>query len=237
MASSVDLLRDRDLRQRELVPPGQLTDCHALIIGVGAVGRQAALQLAAVGVPRLTLVDHDTVAVENLATQGYWATDLGNAKVHTTKALCALINPDTELTAYPERFRRSLLRRIGSTDRLVVFACVDWITARRSIWEAVQQDAALYLDGRMSAEVLRILAIDRPALNTSYASTLFDSDQAFVGSCTAKSTIYTASIAAGLLIGQFAKWLRRLPVDPDLCLNLLSMELVVLPDMASRNSS
>ena len=45
------------------------------------------------------------------------------------------------------------------------------------------------------------------------------------GSCTAKSTIYTASIAAGLMLTQFTRWLRRLPVDSDLTLNLLSMEL------------
>ena len=40
-------LSDRDLRQRELVPPDKLASCHVLVIGVGAVGRQAALQLAA----------------------------------------------------------------------------------------------------------------------------------------------------------------------------------------------
>jgi len=55
---------------------------------------------------------------------------------------------------------------------------------------------------------------------------LFGAEQAYAGSCTAKSTLYTASIAAGLMVGQFAKWLRNLPVDRDLTLNLLSAELV-----------
>jgi sulfur carrier protein ThiS adenylyltransferase len=41
------------------------------VIGVGAIGRQVALQLAALGVPDLSLYDPDTVAVENLAPQGY----------------------------------------------------------------------------------------------------------------------------------------------------------------------
>ena len=50
---------------------------------------------------------------------------------------------------------------------------------------------------------------------------------AHVGPCTARSTIYTASIAAGLMVHQFAKWLRGLPVDPDLSLNLLAAELTV----------
>jgi sulfur carrier protein ThiS adenylyltransferase len=40
-----------------------------------------------------------------------------------------------------------------------------------------------------------------------------------------KSTLYTASICAGLMVGQFARWLRGLPVDRDLAINLLLAEL------------
>jgi len=57
-------------------------------------------------------------------------------------------------------------------------------------------------------------------------STLFAQAEAFHGSCTGKSTIYIANIAAGLMVGQFARWLRGLSVDADLMLNLLSRELV-----------
>jgi sulfur carrier protein ThiS adenylyltransferase len=45
--------------------------------------------------------------------------------------------------------------------------------------------------------------------------------------CTARSTIYTASIAAGLMVSQFTRWLRGLPVERDLLLNLLAAELTV----------
>ena len=65
---------DRDIRQREIVPPEKLAGCHVVVVGVGAIGRQVALQLAAVGVPSLELFDHDTVEVENLAAAGVLAT-------------------------------------------------------------------------------------------------------------------------------------------------------------------
>src|SRR6266480_888386 len=84
---------DRDIRQRDLVPPDQLAACHALVIGVGAISRQVALQLAAVGMPHMTLFDDDTVGVENLASQGYWAEDVGLAKVTATAALCRRLYP------------------------------------------------------------------------------------------------------------------------------------------------
>jgi sulfur carrier protein ThiS adenylyltransferase len=220
---------DRDLRQRGLVPPGPLADCHAAVIGVGAIGRQVALQLAAVGVPRLTLYDDDRVAVENLAVQGYWPRDLGVAKVVATEALCRQINPEVRVAAVAKRFKRTTATHLLGPGRLVAFACVDRIAVRRLLWESLRSRAALFVDGRMSAEVVRVLAVDSPAIDDYYATTLFEAGQAYAGPCTARSTIYAASIAAGLMVGQMAKWLRRLPVEADMTLNLLAMELVAAP--------
>ena len=54
-----------------------------------------------------------------------------------------------------------------------------------------------------------------------------DDPAAYQGSCTAKTTIYCANVAAGLMLAQFTKWLRGLPIEPDIALNLLSAELTV----------
>jgi hypothetical protein len=218
---------ERDVRQRDLVPPERLAACQGVVVGVGAVGRQVALQLAAVGMPHLTLIDPDLVAVENLAPQGYWPRNLGTAKVLATQALCQKINPQLEVSLLQGRFQRSCVKSLRAKDQLVVFCCVDSIVTRRLIWESLRCQAALLVDGRMSAEVIRVLAVASPAADDYYATTLFAAEEAYAGSCTARSTIYTASIAAGLMVGQMARWLRRLPVDPDLTLNLLASELTV----------
>ncbi|MGB7160276.1 MAG: ThiF family adenylyltransferase [Tepidisphaeraceae bacterium] len=224
-------LRDRDLRQRELVPPQRLAECRALVIGVGAIGRQVAVQLAAVGMGQIDLADFDQVAVENLAAQGYWPKDLGRAKVHATADLCRMINPDAHVHAHADVFRRSSVKALAlfhdRQHQLAVFCCVDSITARRLLWEAVRERAGVFLDGRMSAEVIRVLAVGEPAHDGYYESTLFEQGRAYAGACTARSTIYAASIAAGLMVGQFTKWLRRLPIERDVGLNLLSAELSV----------
>ncbi len=52
-------------------------------------------------------------------------------------------------------------------------------------------------------------------------------EEAFVGPCTAKTTIYCANIAAGLMIGQFTKYPRQLPLEADIQMNLLASELSV----------
>ncbi len=44
-------LVDRFIRQAELVPQDRLSVLNTTVIGVGAIGRQVALQLAALGGP------------------------------------------------------------------------------------------------------------------------------------------------------------------------------------------
>jgi sulfur carrier protein ThiS adenylyltransferase len=215
------ILANRDIRQRDIVPPDRLATCHATVIGVGAIGRQVALQLAAMGVPRIQLIDFDLVEEVNLACQGYAEDDLGKPKVEATAEMCRRLNSQIDIQVIPERFRRS--QEIGGT----AFLCVDRIETRRTIWDAVRDRTSLFIDGRMAAEVLRVLTVHDQASAQYYPTTLFSAEQAYVGACTARSTIYTANIVAGLMLSQLARWLRRLPVEPDLTINLLTDELSV----------
>src|SRR6476620_8607994 len=91
---------NRDVRQREIVPPAALAACHALVVGVGAIGRQVALQLAAIGTAAVDLVDDDVVGEENLAPQGYWPRDLGRPKVDATAAAYRLVLPHATITTH-----------------------------------------------------------------------------------------------------------------------------------------
>jgi len=77
----------------------------------------------------------------------------------------------------------------------------------------------------MRGEVLRVLtAVDLPT-RAHYDGTLFPQVEAQSGTCTSRSTIYSASIAGGLMLHQFTRWLRNFPIDRDLTLNLLASEM------------
>ena len=210
---------ERYSRQRDIVPAERLAACKATVIGVGAIGRQVAIQLTAMGISWLQLVDFDTVEESNIASQGYYEADLGRDKVEATADICRQINPSLKLLPIADRFRRNM----DTGD--VVFSCVDSIDIRRLIWEAVRDRTNFVCDGRMSAEVLRVLTASDPPSREYYPDTLFTATEAYQGSCTAKTTIYCANVAAGLMVAQFAKWLRGLPVEPDISLNILSAEL------------
>jgi len=204
------------------VPAERIAGCTATVIGVGAIGRQVALQLTAMGIPHLQLIDFDLVETSHLASQGYLEQDLGRLKVEATASLCGQSNSRIETIPMAERFRRRM--EIGNA----IFCCVDKIDVRRLIWEAVKNTASFYVDGRMSAEVLRVLtARDSPSRH-HYPTTLFRTEEAFIGPCTAKTTIYCANIAAGLMVAEFTKYLRQLPMESDIQLNLLASELSVV---------
>ena len=61
---------DRFLRQADLIPRARLEPITVTVVGVGAIGRSAALQLAALGVRQLTLVDFDTVDLSTATVSG-----------------------------------------------------------------------------------------------------------------------------------------------------------------------
>ena len=214
---------DRDLRQRDLVPPQGLARTRVTIIGVGAIGRQVALQLAAMGAPQLQLIDPQSVEPVNLAAQGYMHEDLDQPKVEATARMCSRLQPDIAIELVIGRFRRSF--DVGN----VIFCCVDSIATRELIWNAVGVQAPLFVDGRMSAEMIRVLAVNDQTTRNHYPSTLFAPSEAHTGSCTGRSTLYTANVAAGLMLAQFTRHLRNLPIDADVQLNLLSMELDITP--------
>jgi sulfur carrier protein ThiS adenylyltransferase len=214
-------MEDRDIRQRELVPPDKLADIRATVVGVGAIGRQVSLQLAAVGVPKIQLVDFDTVAVENLAAQGFNEADMGRPKVGAVADTCRAINPSIDITAANHKFRS--IQFTGG----VLFCCVDGIDTKKSIFYGVHNRTDLFVDGRMSAEYLRVLTVYNEASKEYYPTTLFSAAEAYQGSCTAKTTIYCANIAAGMMVAQFAKWLRGCDIDKDVDINLLTNEMGV----------
>ena len=210
---------ERYTRQADIVPAGRMANLTVSVVGVGAIGRQVALQLAAMGVSKLQLIDFDRVEIENLCCQGYLEHDLEMLKVDATSRMCRLINSQVTIEQVGERFQRSA--PVGD----IVFCCVDSIETRKFIWQAAKDRVSVFVDTRMSASVARVIAVVDSAGREHYPSTLFSAGAAYQGACTAKSTIYTANIAAGLAIAQFTKWLCGLMVDPDICLNILASEM------------
>lgn len=213
-------------RQEGLAPRQELATARCVVIGAGAVGRQVCLQLASMGVGALAVYDFDAVAEENLCPQAYRPGQLGLNKAEATLADCLALNPGlaTELNA--RRFAKSDFRRFQAA---FVFACVDNMEGRRLLYEtAVKGGARWFGDARAAGEVVRVIGVPRPGTTDEYEKTLFRQEDAFVGSCTSKMTVFGASLAGSLLVAKFAQHLRGARQGfSDQLLNVLDDDLTV----------
>lgn len=96
----------RHIMLREIGGPGQgrLRAASALLVGMGGLGAPAALYLAAAGIGRLTLLDHDAVALSNLQRQVIFRTgDVGRPKVDAAADALSELNPDLALEVRLQR--------------------------------------------------------------------------------------------------------------------------------------
>ncbi len=203
------------------MPQGRLAELEASIIGVGAIGRQVALQLASFGVPKLRLVDFAKVEPIHVTSQGYFHDDIGRDKVDATASAIWQIDPMVHVETTADRYHPRL--EVGD----VVFCCVDSLETRAAVWRTAGYRASFWCDGRMQGETIRILTACEPLGREYYPTTLLAPPEAPAGSHNSTGNIFTAGIAAGLMAHQFTHWLRGLAIDFDLSLDVLASELHV----------
>lgn len=102
---------ERERYARHLVLPdvglagqAKLKRSSVLIVGAGGLGSPVALYLAAAGVGRLGLVDHDAVDVGNLQRQVlYSVEDVGTSKVEAARRRLAALNPNVRVEVHQKR--------------------------------------------------------------------------------------------------------------------------------------
>ncbi|KAK9269565.1 hypothetical protein L1049_001341 [Liquidambar formosana] len=128
-----------------------------LVIGAGGLGSPALLYLAACGVGRIGIVDHDVVELNNLHrqiihTEAY----IGQSKVESAAAACRSINSTIEIVEHKEAFRTSNALEILSKYDIVIDA-TDNVPSRYMINDCcivlgkpLVSGAALGLEGQLT---------------------------------------------------------------------------------------
>ena len=178
--------------RRTSFPASGSRQIKATVIGVGAIGRQVALQLAAIGVPRLQLVDFDLVDLTNVTTQGYQAADIGQPKVVATAAAIRAFDPAIAVEDGPGPLPAEAADRPGG----LLLRGFD----RRPRGHLALGRVHGAASGPTAGCSARSSACWRPSEKAGrdyYPTTLFAQSEAQPGRCTARSTIYAARIAAG----------------------------------------
>jgi hypothetical protein len=130
-----------------------------------------------------------------------------------------------------ERARSRVTEKSSVGDQIVISA-VDSITARKQIWEALishSQHPRWYLDARMALETFVLYTVDMHEPQW-YHKLISNENEADIPDlpCTSKATIYTASVAAGM-IGSTVRKIITMDTNPHiLSLDMFNNTLVVV---------
>ena len=146
------LLEDIDVKGQE-----KLLQARALIVGAGGLGSAAAPYLAAAGVGKITLVDHDVVEITNLQRQiMHTEKMIGKSKVNSGQHFLGQLNSSIEVDVIQEKVASNLLAKLlPAVD--IVLDCTDNFKTRQLInLECVRNQvplvsgSALRFDGQVS---------------------------------------------------------------------------------------
>jgi hypothetical protein len=197
-------------RQRAWYDPDARPNDAVTIVGCGGIGSFTTVALAKLGIPKLHLIDFDTVEEHNLPNQFFSDAQLEMPKPSALAEMVFAVNPDTQVTTSEDRFDVNNLPL-----NPVIIAGLDSMTARKELWGLVRMKlpVKLFLDGRLAGQRIVHYAA-RPASLVDvrgYEATLYSDEDAIIDSCTARSIIDVGFMIASLnvratrlaLTGQF----------------------------------
>ncbi|OAM30816.1 MULTISPECIES: HesA/MoeB/ThiF family protein [Eikenella] len=160
----------------------KLLDASVLVLGCGGLGSAALPYLAAAGVGRLLIADHDLIDDTNLQRQiTYREADIGRPKADAMAGHLKQLNPACQIETYGKLGEAELLRLLPQCQ--VALDCSDNFATRQALNAAacatrtpLVSGAATRFDGQIT--------VYRPDLpgQPCYAC-LFDSEQAGDGAC------------------------------------------------------
>jgi hypothetical protein len=180
-------------RQLDIIPLACLNE-RITVVGAGAVGSAAVLQLCKMGFNNITVYDFDKVSAENMNCQMYPIKSIGINKV------AALFNQcdeyaDVRIKSVAHKFEPHFV-----TPGILISA-VDSMATRAHIFEAAKLGSDWLIDPRMGAEDALLYTVDMTHSESliGYVKSLYSDEDAVQERCTAKATIYTASMLGGLV--------------------------------------
>lgn len=213
-------------RQLGFFDPAAHTNAHATVVGLGGIGSFAAVSLAKLGVPTLSLIDFDTVEPHNVPNQFYSTDHVGLPKSHAVSDICASYGAVTALP-YASTFTDALAADYTHTP--VILSGLDSMAARTDVWHRIKMTPAtkLYLDARIAGQLILVYAVNPMNIDSidAYERTLHSDDDAIDAPCTERGVIDVGMIVGGLLTRLVRAFYAGDDIDPVTVLNAESLTL------------
>lgn len=184
-----------------------------ILAGLGGIGSYVCFLLARMHPKSMFLYDDDVVEVVNMSGQLYGLSDVNEYKSNAISAMIRNYADYNSVFASTERFT-------SDCEAHDIMICgFDNMQARRIFFEkwrdhviskdAEERDKCLFIDGRLSAEVLQVYCItgdNCEAQDKYYSECLFDDSQADETICSYKQTTYMANMIGSIIVNLFTNF-------------------------------
>jgi len=208
-------------RSSELV--NNLEDFTFHILGCGAIGSSAALQIARMGATQFCLYDMDKVEEVNIGVSQYTFNDIDKPKVDALSDHLRSLGVFTVGT-FNERFSEFY----PQGDKDIVILGFDSMASRLEAVEALFSIPGVkplhIIDGRMGAEHYQQYVFDKPTVK-KYKNTWYSDESGSPEPCNAKATSYCSNLSGSMIANTVRKLVTGQPFNRSFSFNFPTMLL------------
>ena len=194
------------------------------ILGCGAIGSSAAVQICRMGGDNFYLYDYDQVEGVNIGVSQFNHSDIGKNKVDALKEHLLSINPNVQVTTVHAMFEE--YRYQGEKD----IAILGFDSMKSRLEEVMCLCKYKYakpqyiIDGRMGAEHYQQYIIDQPTL-TKYKKYWYSDEEGSTEPCNAKATSYCSNMSGSFIANAVRKIVMEQPYNEKFSFNFPTMML------------
>lgn len=194
----------------------QIRKYYVSICGLGGIGSYVSYFISRLGVRGLEIFDMDRIESVNLSGQMFSTSDIGMEKTDAVKRLINKYSPETHVHT-----RRGRITEETHIDNPIVITGFDNIEARRIVFNSWKEniminpgiaEEALFIDGRLAAETLQVIAIrgtDLDRMEEYESKYLFNEEDAIQEVCSYKQTSHIAGMIGSIITSIFINFVNN----------------------------
>ena len=191
------------------------------ILGCGAIGSSAAMQLTRSGATTFFLYDMDKVEELNIGVSQYDSRHVGIQKVEALGYILEDINPKCKIECIDGEFKEYYYN--GNKD--IAILAFDTMNVRMEavkILCANKQKPMCIIDGRMGAEHYQQYIIPKPDID-KYEKIWYSDDDMSTDPCNAKATSYCSNMSGSFIANAVRKFVTGQPFNGNFSFNFPTM--------------
>ena len=191
------------------------------ILGCGAIGSSAAIQLARSGATKFFLYDMDKVETVNIGVSQYDIRHVGCKKVDALEEIITQINKHVDISTVHGEFKEYWYN--GKKD--IAILAFDTMNIRKDavkILCANKQKPMCIIDGRMGAEHYQQYIISKPDID-KYEKIWYSDDDMSTDPCNAKATSYCSNMSGSFIANAVRKFVTGQPFNGNFSFNFPTM--------------